>query len=135
MMNESEFRRLPVPVALVVDDEPLIRMDTSDIVADEGYHVLEARTADEAFAFLKQHNTLKLVFTDVQMPGEMDGLELARHIAANWPNILVIVASGAVTPPKGALPSTARFIPKPISVTLVRETLKELYGTEPVLAS
>jgi CheY-like chemotaxis protein len=74
-MNDDEFAKLPIPVALVVDDEPLIRMDTTDMVVDEGYHVLEARTADEAFAFLKQHSSLKLIVTDVQMPGDMDGIQ------------------------------------------------------------
>lgn len=124
MMTEDEFSALWVPVALVVDDEPLIRMDTSDIVSDQGFHVLEARTADEAFGFLQKHNSLKLVFTDIQMPGEMDGLELAHRIAEKWPEICIIGASGAVKPPAGKLPSSARFIAKPISARLVHDTLK-----------
>ncbi len=84
-MNNDQFASLPIPVALVVDDEPLIRMDTSDIVADEAYHMLEAETADEAFVFLKQHNSLRLVFTDIQMPGRMDGLQLARNVGEHRP--------------------------------------------------
>ncbi len=125
-MNDDDFANLPIPVALVVDDEPLIRMDTSDMVADEGYHVLEAKTADEAFAFLKQHSSLRLLVTDVQMPGDLNGLELASTVAERWPGISIIVASGAVTPPEGSLPPTARFISKPISPGLVREALEEL---------
>lgn len=124
-MTEDEFKVLPVPVALVVDNEPLIRMDTADVVAEEGDHVLEARTADEAFAFLRKHHSLKLVSTDIQMPGEMDGLLLAREIGEQWPDICVIVASGAVKLPNGPLPNTARFIPKPISGRLVHDVLAD----------
>jgi CheY-like chemotaxis protein len=125
-MNDDEFAKLPIPVALVVDDEPLIRMDTTDMVVDEGYHVLEARTADEAFAFLKQHSSLKLIVTDVQMPGDMDGIQLAIAVARQWPDISVIVASGNVTPPDGLLPPTAEFIAKPISPQLVWDALEKL---------
>jgi CheY-like chemotaxis protein len=127
-MNAEEFNSLPVPVALIVDDEPLIRMDTADIVSDAGFHVLEAKTADEAYEFLKQHNSLKLLFTDVQMPGDMDGIELARYVGEHWPQISVIVASGAVRPAEGVLPHNARFIPKPISAQLVHDALVEICG-------
>jgi CheY-like chemotaxis protein len=125
-MNTDAFANLPIPVALVVDDEPLIRTDTSDMVADEGYHVLEARTADEAFAFLNEHSSLKLLVTDVQMPGEMDGLQLAAEVSARWPEVSIIVASGAVKLEDGSLPASARFIAKPISSKLVKEALEEL---------
>ncbi len=124
-MAPDQFDNLPIPVALVADDEPLILMDTADIVADEGYHVLEARTVDEAYAFLKEHSSLKLLFTDVQTPGKLDGLELAKEVGMKWPDICVIAASGAVRPEKGSLPDNARFIAKPITAELVRDTLKE----------
>ena len=127
-MDHETFKSLPEPVALVVDDEPLILMDTSDIMANVGYHVIEARNADEAFEFLKRHSSLKLVFTDIQMPGEIDGVELAHHIANRWPAIKVIVASGAVRPAPGVLPENATFLNKPISVQLVHQTLKEYFG-------
>jgi len=127
-MDKKTFASLPEPVALVVDDEPLILMDTSDIISDEGYHVIEARTADDALEFLKQHNSLKLLFTDVQMPGKMDGIELANYVAEHWPNIVVIVASGAVNPQPGTLPPTARFMNKPLNQELVVETIRELCG-------
>lgn len=126
-MTRDQFKNLPEPVALVVDDEPLILMDTADIVADAGFYVLEAHTVDEAYEFLAQHHSLKLLFTDVQTPGDMDGLELARKVCERWPDIRVIVASGAVRPEEGSLPDNARFIAKPISARLVHDTLKELY--------
>jgi CheY-like chemotaxis protein len=125
-MDKETFASLPQPIALVVDDEPLIRMDTADIIADAGYHVIEASTADEAYEFLKQHSSLKLLFTDIQMPGDMDGLDLAKYVGEQWPHISVIVASGAVTPPLGALPDSAKFLSKPLNERLVLDTLQEL---------
>lgn len=126
-MDQATFNALPEPIALVVDDEALIRMDTSDIVSDAGFHVIEARTADEALEFLQLHNSLQLLFTDIQMPGSIDGIGLAQAVAKQWPHIKVIVASGAVEPREGLLPKSATFLNKPISVALVRETLKQFF--------
>jgi CheY-like chemotaxis protein len=84
-MDKETFASLPQPIALVVDDEPLIRMDTADIIWDAGYHVIEASTADEAYEFLKKHTSLKLLFTDIQMPGDMDGLDLPSMSANGGP--------------------------------------------------
>ncbi|TNM60268.1 response regulator [Aliirhizobium smilacinae] len=114
------------PIALVVDDEPLILMDTADIVASAGYHVIEARSADEAFELLAKYRSVKLLMTDVQMPGTMDGLALARYVGEHWPEVHVVVASGAVTPKDDELPHGARFLGKPLNQALVLETLQEL---------
>ena len=114
------------PIALVVDDEPLILMDTADIVASAGYHVIEARSADEAFELLANYRSVKLLMTDVQMPGKMDGLALARYVSEHWPEVHVVVASGAVTPKDDELPHGARFLGKPLNQALVLETLQEL---------
>lgn len=74
-------RRSSCPaIALVVDDEPLILLDTSDIVMDAGYQVVEATTADQALAYLETHAVFDLLVTDIQMPGTMDGIALARHV-------------------------------------------------------
>jgi CheY-like chemotaxis protein len=116
------------PVALVVDDEPLIRMDTADMVADEGYAVIEARTADEAFHFLEDHHSLQLVVTDIQTGGPMNGCELAWEVKRRWPHICVVVASGAVRPNEGDLPPSAIFIAKPISADVVHEAIEEYCG-------
>lgn len=113
------------PLALVVDDEPLIRMDTADLVAEEGFDVIEARTVDEAFAFLQRHPSLRLLVTDVETPGTMDGFELAREVADRWPHICVVVASGASRPDGGDLPASAVFMPKPISPEVVHEAIEE----------
>jgi DNA-binding NtrC family response regulator len=113
-----------LPLALVVDDEPLIRMNTAEMVADEGFDVIEARSADEAFALLQEYPSLQLVFTDIQMPGKADGLDLARHVCERWPEVCVIVASGAVTPSADMLPETALFLGKPLSHELVHDTIR-----------
>lgn len=129
-MENSSFNALSEPIALVVDDEPLILMDTSDIIRDAGYAVIEARSADEAFAFLERHSSLQLLFTDVQTGGSLDGLDLARKVVERWPHIEVIVASGARVPKEGELPDSASFIRKPFTAQTVLEILREHFPTE-----
>jgi DNA-binding NtrC family response regulator len=124
-MEKAEFEKLAIPIALVVDDEPLILMDTADMLADEGYAVVEATTADQAYEFLNQHASLQLLFTDVQMPGELDGFDLARVVAERWPHICVIIASGAAVPAAGDVPENATFISKPLTPELVHQLVRK----------
>ncbi|MBD8553950.1 response regulator [Rhizobium sp. CFBP 8762] len=123
MKNASQTTR---PIALVVDDEPLIRMDTVDIISDAGFTVLEAATADEAFAYLLEHDAPHLLFTDIQMPGELDGLSLARKVSQLWPHIHIIIASGAVEPEAGDLPPSSRFINKPFDAQIVMNVIEKV---------
>lgn len=113
------------PLAIVVDDEPLIRMDTADIVADAGYDVIEADSASQAIAYIAGHSAVCLVVTDIQMP-EIDGITFARHVAAHWPEIAVVVASGAVTPGHGELPADASFVLKPFSPRRMVEAIQHV---------
>ena len=83
--GKQPSRLLSEPIALVVDDERLILMDTSDIIRDADYDVVEASSADDAIAFLEKHGLLQLLFTDVQTGGRLDGLDLARKVAERWP--------------------------------------------------
>lgn len=124
-METSEFEKLSQPIALVVDDEPLILMDTADMISEKGYSIAEASTADQAYAFLDQHSSLQLLFTDVQMPGELDGFGVARIVAQRWPHIRVVIASGAVVPGPNDLLGNARFISKPFTADLVHDVLRE----------
>ena len=124
-METTEFDKLDRPIALVVDDEPLILMDTADLISDLGYSVVEAQTADEAYEFLDRHSSLQLLFTDVQMPGELDGFGLARVVAERWPHIRVVIASGAAFPGPDDLSGNAKFIRKPFTSGLVYQVLKE----------
>ncbi len=84
----------PVRTILVVEDEVLIRLDVADFLRDNGFQVVEAANVAEALAVLSSAMRIALVFTDVQMPGSMDGLDLARWIRANRPDVPVIVTSG-----------------------------------------
>ncbi|WP_426130444.1 response regulator [Pararhizobium sp. PWRC1-1] len=124
-MKNAEFAKLEEPIALVVDDEPLILMDTADMLSDEGFAVVEASNADQAYEFLDTHSSLQLLFTDVQMPGNLDGFGLARVVAERWPHICVVIASGAAVPGPGDLPGNALFISKPFTAELVHQVLKE----------
>jgi CheY-like chemotaxis protein len=72
MMNNQEFDDLKRPIAVVVDDEPFILIDTGDIISDAGYSIVEATTADEAYGFLNEHSSVQLLFTDVQTPANPD---------------------------------------------------------------
>ena len=115
------------PYALVVDDDFIIRMDATNILEQAGFQVLDASHGDEAFVLLEsRHPDITLLFTDVQMPGELDGFALARKVAASWPHISIVVASGHVRPSPGSMPDKARFIAKPFSAELVHAHLQEI---------
>lgn len=123
------------PCAVVADDDFLIRMDAADILAKAGYEPLEARHADEALRVIaaSREGCVQVLFTDVQMPGgSMDGFGLARKVAATWPDICIIVASGQIQPKPGELPNGAKFIPKPFSADLVYEALQEMLDDEQI---
>lgn len=98
---------------LVVEDEPLVRAMAADIFMDAGYRVFEARDANEALMILEGRDDVGAVFTDIEMPGTMNGIALATTIRTRWPKVAVLITSGRVLPAQGMLPSGAAFIPKP----------------------
>lgn len=100
-------------VVLVVEDEPLIRLAAVDMVEDAGYTVIEAGNADEAIALLERHPEIRIVFTDVEMPGSINGIKLANFIRDRWPPIEIIITSGAVPRENVTLPNRGVFLPKP----------------------
>jgi CheY-like chemotaxis protein len=117
----------PAPYALVVDDDALIRMDALDILSEAGFRTFEAVDGDQAIAVLGQHHeSIALLFTDVQMPGARDGFAVARETAHQWPHISIVVASGHARPRSGDLPDGARFVAKPFSAELITNHLKEI---------
>lgn len=115
---------------LVVEDDGLIRMDLSDILIDRGFAVLQAGNADEAIEIMEQTPLLHALVTDIDMPGSMNGLELARHVAETRPECAIAVISGRYSPSQGALPAKARFLSKPVSEEAVARNLAELGITE-----
>jgi CheY-like chemotaxis protein len=104
-------------VVLVVEDEPLIGLSALAIVEEAGYEAVEARNADEAITILERRADVRVVFTDVDMPGTMDGLRLAKYIRDRWPPIFLIVASGKAIVREGDLPLGALFFPNPTRST------------------
>ncbi len=103
------------PLVLVVEDDSLIRLSAVDLLEYAGFEVIEATDADQAIEFLISRPDISIVFTDIDMPGSMDGLKLAAAVRSRWPPIEIIVTSGKVTPSPGSLPARSRFLAKPYS--------------------
>ena len=100
-------------VVLVVDDEPLIRMNAADMLMDAGWTAIEAADAAEALALLAAHPEVTVLFTDINMPGDMDGLDLARRVHDLRPDVHLIVTSGKMRPRRDELPGSGEFLGKP----------------------
>jgi two-component system, response regulator PdtaR len=111
-------------VVLVVEDDIFERMGASDMFLGAGYRVLEAGNADEALRFFETGADIGLLFTDVSMPGSMSGADLARQVAARWPAIGIIVASGRPRPDR--LPPSMRFHEKPYAPTAILRHAREM---------
>jgi CheY-like chemotaxis protein len=111
---------------LVVEDEHLIRMDTAASLEATGFIVHEAANAADAIRCLELHSEIRLIFTDVNMPGSMDGLALARYVRRRWPPVKIIVTSGYAKVEEGDLPEGALFIEKPYYLKHIAETMSEL---------
>lgn len=114
------------PVVLVVEDESLIRTDAVEMVEMAGFEAISASDADEAIRILESRNDIRAVFTDVQMPGSMDGLRLARVVRSRWPPVALIVTSGRTKIPENDLPTGGRFLGKPYHSGQVEATLRQL---------
>jgi CheY-like chemotaxis protein len=120
----------PRPVILVVEDESLLRMNAAEMIEDAGFDVLEAANADEAIALLEARADIALVFTDIQMPGSMDGIRLAAAVRDRWPPVKIIATSGQFKPQDGDLPTGGRFVPKPYSQMQITEMLRQLMAAD-----
>ena len=119
-----------MPLVLIVEDEPLIRMHAADLLEEDGFEVLEAANARAALAMLeKRHGDVAALFTDVDMPGDMNGLELAGVVYSRWPHIAILVTSGVVRT-VGTLPGSGVFLGKPYAsaapVRIIRELIHRL---------
>jgi CheY-like chemotaxis protein len=115
-------------VVLVVEDEALLRANAVGMVEDAGFDVIEAGNADEAIAILEMRPDIHVVFTDIQMPGAMDGLKLARFVRCRWPPIKIIATSGQIVLREGDLPAGGVFLPKPYQFHMVAAALSQLTG-------
>lgn len=100
-------------VVLVIEDEPLLRLDALHIIETAGYATLQASSAAEAVAFLEQRDDIKAVFSDIQIMGEPDGLRLAHIVRERWPPTGLVLTSGWSTPTPDQMPVSCLFLPKP----------------------
>jgi CheY-like chemotaxis protein len=100
-------------LVLVVEDEPIIRMSTVAMIEDAGYEVVEASNADDAIIHLETRPEIRAVFSEIEMPGSMDGLKLIHHIRKRWPPAVLILASGRLSPPVDDMPEKTVFLRKP----------------------
>jgi CheY-like chemotaxis protein len=115
-------------VVLIVEDEMMLRMRAVDMVEDAGYTPIEALDADEAVAILESRSDIALMCTDIQMPGNMDGLGLARTVHERWPSIKIIVMSGQLNPQNIDLPPCSRFFGKPLEARQMIAQMRSMIG-------
>ena len=114
-------------VVLVVEDEPLMLIDAVDLVTEAGFEAIGAKNADEAIRILESRDDIRIVFTDVNMPGSMDGIKLAHAVRHRWPPIEIIVTSGlTLANVQELLPERGIFFPKPYTPAQVVSALHRL---------
>jgi CheY-like chemotaxis protein len=118
-----QFQRLKPAVILVAEDDALVQLELADWLTDLGLTVLTADNADSAKALLGGRRDIEFLITDIQMPGSMDGLQLAHHVAERWPPIKIMVVSGMFQTELSALPAGGRFFPKPFDRQKLWEAL------------
>jgi two-component sensor histidine kinase/ActR/RegA family two-component response regulator len=118
----------PVPNVLIVEDEMILRMRAVDIVEDAGFNPVEAVNADQAISILESRSDISLLFTDIQMPGSIDGLTLAHAVHDRWPSIKIILVSGQVKPSDAERPADSRFFGKPLGVDQMIAELQAMVG-------
>jgi CheY-like chemotaxis protein len=115
------------PVVLVVEDEPLMLMDAVALVTEAGFEAIGTKNADEAIQILESRTDIRVVFTDVNMPGSMDGIKLAHVVRNRWPPIEIIVTSGlTLANVQELLPERGIFFPKPYTPAQVVNALHKL---------
>jgi CheY-like chemotaxis protein len=114
------------PVVLIVEDEILLRLHAREVIEDGGFDVVEAKNADDAISILEQRNDVVLIFTDINMPGSMDGLKLTHFVKDRWPPIKIIATSGHARITADDLPEGSHFVPKPYQPTEIADAIHQL---------
>lgn len=122
-MATEQRRRASV---LVVEDEALLLFVIADELRDAGFNVLEARNATEAIALLERHAEVDVLFTDIDMPGSLDGIRLSEVVRNRWPPIAIVITSGKGLQSSAVMPEGAVFVPKPYVVASVAATINQL---------
>ncbi len=112
--------------ALVVEDDALVRFDLAQTLEAEGYRTFEAADAAEAIAVLESNSEIRVVFTDIQMPGTMDGLALSHYVRQRWPPTIIVVSSGRQSPGQDEMPTGAFFVGKPYDTLALGGVLERI---------
>jgi DNA-binding NtrC family response regulator len=113
-------------IVLVVEDEPLVRMAAVDLVEEAGLEAIEAKDADQAIRILEARTDIRIVFTDIDMPGSMDGIKLAAAVRGRWPPIEIILTSGHYNIRDDQIPDRGVFFRKPYDTQKVIVTLQRM---------
>lgn len=116
----------PTTVILIVEDDYLLRSDAVQRLEEQGFEILEAANADEAIVLLEQRADISVIFTDIDMPGSMNGLKLAHAVRNRWPPIKIIATSGHASLDNGELPSGGRFVTKPYNFRQLADLIHEV---------
>ncbi len=111
---------------LVVEDEPLLRMDAVDMIEDAGFKTYQAGSADEALEVIRNSDDIGILFTDIDMPGSMDGLSLASCVHSDWPTISILIASGVVGVTDEKMPKGSKFYAKPYATSQIVRDMESI---------
>ncbi len=125
-MIDSRAERVASNVVLIVEDEPLLLLMALDFVEEAGFRALAAANSAEAIAVMQRRSDVTIVFTDIDMPGGIDGLKLAALVRDRWPPVEIIITSGYRHPPPGELPVRGVFFPKPYQPSKIVAALNRM---------
>ncbi len=128
MVDPSEASERPL-VVVIAEDEVLLRTIAVDVLEEAGFRTFEAENARAALDICKScPEAIDVLFTDIRMPGPMDGLELAHRVRERWPWIVIIIASGNIFVGRDQLPEGARFLPKPYDMHRILDIIRQMRG-------
>ena len=122
-------------IVLVVDDEVFARLFAVQVFLDEGFTVLEAADAEEGLEVLENNDDVGLLFTDISMPGDMDGLDLIARVGEERPGLSFVATSGQVMPADELLPHGARFLPKPYTAHALMSAIREVAAVKATIGA
>ena len=115
------------PTILVTEDDALLRLYASELLEENGYTIVEADSAEEALKVMEARKDVRLLFTDIQMPPGLDGLELARQVHKRWPKVLLVITSGQIKPTEAEIADHGSFISKPYRAKELLGEINELF--------
>lgn len=113
-------------LAIIAEDEPLSRMDFAMLLEGFGFAVMEVGSADMALAYLDANEPVDFLFTDIEMPGSLDGMALAAEVKRRWPHVAIVVCSGVDSVERSAMPEAVRFLAKPFSTGAIGQVMEEM---------